>query len=97
MTALTNRSSALAFQQSIWYNMVTAADFQALSQMGINCMRAPFNHRVFDTFEMNPTNATVDFSAPGWAIFDNLVTWGEQYGIYIIPDMHGAPGGQVRK
>ena len=35
------------------------------------------------------------FIEENFALLDNLVTWCEKYGIYIILDMHGAPGGQT--
>ena len=38
---------------------------------------------------------TAVFIEENFKWLDNLVSWCEKYGIYIVLDMHGAPGGQT--
>ena len=36
-----------------------------------------------------------DFLQDGFHLLDSLIYWCEKYGIYVIIDMHGAPGGKT--
>jgi hypothetical protein len=60
---------------------ITEADFQKMSGDGINCVRLPFLASLLDEPE-------------GVAWLDRAVAWGGKYGIYVVLDLHGAPGGQ---
>jgi hypothetical protein len=52
-----------------------------MSGDGINCVRLPFLASLLDEPE-------------GVAWLDRAVAWGGKYGIYVVLDLHGAPGGQ---
>jgi hypothetical protein len=69
---------------------ITEADIKAMAELGFNSLRAGFNHRML----MDLNNSLV-WKESGWRILDNLVNWGEKYGVYIIFEMHGVPGGQA--
>jgi aryl-phospho-beta-D-glucosidase BglC (GH1 family) len=70
---------------------ITQADIRYLKSIGVNSIRIPFNYRLFTTEdylgEMNPNH--------GFVLLDRVITWCRQEGIFVILDMHSAPGGQT--
>ena len=70
---------------------ITEKDIAFLSSRGVNTVRVPFSYRLF-TDEDYMGLRTAD---EGFAIIDNLLSWCRKYGIYVILDMHSAPGGQT--
>lgn len=71
-------------------NYITEQDIKKIAELGFNSVRPALNSRVFMTEEENPV-----FLEDGFRLIDSLVTWCNKYGIYVILDMHGAPGGQT--
>ena len=64
--------------RSAWIN---GSDFKRLHDAGFNCVRLPFL-------------ASIVSEPGGLHWLDQAVRWGAENGIYVILDMHGAPGGQ---
>jgi endoglucanase len=71
-------------------NYITEADIKRIAELGYNSVRPALNSRIFMTEGEN--NAFVD---EGFQLLDNLVNWCRKYQLYVIIDMHGAPGGQT--
>ena len=71
-------------------NYITEADIKKIAELGYNSVRPALNARVF----MSET-APYDFIDEGFELLDNLIKWCKKYNIYVIIDMHGAPGGQT--
>jgi endoglucanase len=71
-------------------NYITEADIKRISELGFNSVRPALNARLFLTEGENPV-----FIEEGFELLDNLVKWCGKYDIYVIIDMHGAPGGQT--
>lgn len=69
---------------------VTEADIQRLAELGFNIVRPSLNARLFLTEGDNPAPV-----AEGFDLVDNLVRWCKKSGVYVVIDMHGAPGGQT--
>jgi endoglucanase len=69
---------------------ITEDDIKRIAELGYNSVRPALNSRLFLTEGDNP--AYVD---EGFATLDNLIKWSKKYGIYVIIDMHAAPGGQT--
>ncbi len=69
---------------------ITEADIKRISELGYNSVRPALNARRFLTEGENPT-----YVDEGFELLDNLVTWCKKYDLYVIIDMHGAPGGQT--
>ncbi|CEK17428.1 glycoside hydrolase family 5 protein [Chthonomonas calidirosea] len=63
---------------------ITEEDFRRIRDIGFNCVRLPFLHDLFEE-ESNP-----------WLWLDKAVGWAGKYGLYVVLDMHGAPGRQSR-
>ncbi len=78
-----------------WTNFISAADVVYLHQQGFNSVRVPYTFEEF--FQV--TNWANNYPSNGFDIstgfkhLDNLVGWCSTNGIYVIPDMHCAPGG----
>ena len=76
-------------------NFITEDDVAQIEKLGFNCVRVPFWYRNF----MNEDGSwltTNHNNNPGFQRLDWLIEICEKYGIYIILDMHGAPGGQSK-
>lgn len=76
------------FYQLYTSNYITEQGIALIAQWGLNSVRVPFHYRlVYD-----PVSRT--FLQPGFDLLGSLVGWCKKYGIYVILDMHCAPGGQ---
>ena len=71
-------------------NYITENDIQRIAQLGYNSVRPALNSRLFLTEGDNPV-----YVDEGFQILDNLVKWSKANGVYVIIDMHAAPGGQT--
>jgi len=80
--------SALAdFEKSFLNSFVKERDVKNIKQQGFNCIRLPFNGGLV---EKEPY--TMD--SEGVKYLDQAVRWAKKYKIYIILDLHAAPGAQ---
>jgi aryl-phospho-beta-D-glucosidase BglC (GH1 family) len=71
-------------------NYITERDIERIAELGFNSVRPALNARLFLTEDANP-----EFVQEGFELLDNLVAWCKKHHIYVIIDMHGAPGGQT--
>ncbi|MBI1389468.1 MAG: cellulase family glycosylhydrolase [bacterium] len=71
-------------------NYITEADIARIAELGFNSVRPALNARRFMT-ETDPP----EYVGEGFELLDNLIAWCKKYGVYVIIDMHGAPGGQT--
>ena len=71
-------------------NYITKNDIKFLKQTGFNSIRIPFNFRLFAS-EENPEI----FLDEGFNQLDKIISWCEEVNLYVILDMHCAPGGQT--
>lgn len=75
-------------------NYITETDFKNVKDLGFNCIRIPFWYRNFMSDENGTYITENDNDNPGFIKLDFACSMAEKYGIYIILDMHGCPGGQ---
>ncbi len=92
MNELIGPYQAKKFWQQYLHSYITEADIDYLKSIGVNSIRVPFNYRLFTNEdylgeENNPNH--------GFEILDPLVQWCKKDNIYILLDMHCAPGGQT--
>jgi len=72
-------------------NYVTREDIQYIKSTGANTIRIPFHYKLFtDEDHMGLTH-----DQDGFQRLDSLVEWCRASEIYLILDMHDAPGGQT--
>ena len=69
---------------------ITENDIRRLSRLGFNSVRPSLDARLFLSEGGNPV-----FQPEGFELLDNLVHWCRRNGVYVIIDMHAAPGGQT--
>ncbi len=69
---------------------IAEADIQRIAALGYNSVRPALNSRLFLT-ETDPPHELEE----GFELLDNLIRWCKANRVYVIIDMHGAPGGQT--
>ena len=79
---------AAAFWKQYRDTYVTQDDIRFIKSVGFNMVRVPLHWRLFMT-----EDGTV--SGEGWALLDRVVGWAAAAGLYVLPDLHAAPGGQT--
>ena len=72
-------------------NYVTIEDFEFLKSIGCNTIRIPFHYKLFTNEDYMGLNDPDE----GFRRIDQAVEWARQTGMYLILDMHDAPGGQT--
>lgn len=70
---------------------ITQDDIHYLKSIGVNSVRVPFNYRLFTNENYMGDND----STRGFKYFDKVIQWCKAEGIYVLLDMHCAPGGQT--
>ena len=69
---------------------ITEQDIRRIAELGFNSVRPALNARLFMSEGQNAA-----FLDEGFELLDNLVKWCKANSIYVIIDMHAAPGGQT--
>ena len=84
VTELIGPDKAEEFWKQYRENYVTRADIHLLHEAGFNSVRVPMHYRFFETED-----------SEGFRLLDRVVEWSKAEGLYVILDMHAAPGGQT--
>jgi len=66
-------------------NYVTEADIREIARLGFNHIRIPFHYALFEE----------SAQGEGFRVVDRVINWCEKYNVYVVLDMHCAPGGQT--
>lgn len=70
-------------------------DVKLLAEMGFNSIRLPMHYNLFTLpIEDEPVKGENTWLEGGFEMVDNVLEWCKEFKIYLILDMHGAPGGQ---
>jgi hypothetical protein len=77
------------FYQAFVGNYVTEPDIAAIASWGCNSVRLPFHYRMFE-----PEGQAGIRPEHPFAFLDRVIGWCRKNGLYLILDMHCAPGGQ---
>ncbi len=84
-----------AFYRKWLENGFRKEDVRLLAEMGFNSIRLPMHYNLFTLpIEEEPERGANTWLETGFQLVDNVLAWCKEYGIYLILDMHGAPGGQ---
>lgn len=75
-------------------NYITRQDIEFIAATGANTIRLPFHYKLF-TNEDYMGNDSPLAGGEGFARIDSVVSWCKDNGLYLILDMHDAPGGQT--
>jgi aryl-phospho-beta-D-glucosidase BglC (GH1 family) len=63
---------------------ITRKDIDFIAKAGFNTIRIPFHYKLFEPGDDE-----------GFTLVDRVVGWAKEDGLYVILDMHCAPGGQT--
>ena len=72
-------------------NYITRGDIEFIASTGANTIRLPFHYKLFTDEDYMGLSAEQD----GFARIDSVVNWCRDNHLYLILDMHDAPGGQT--
>ncbi|MBL6645840.1 MAG: cellulase family glycosylhydrolase [Flavobacteriales bacterium] len=76
-------------------NHVTRADIDAMKSWGFNSVRLPMHYNLFTLpIEEEPVPGENTWLDTGFELSDSLISWCKQNEMYVVLDLHGAPGGQ---
>lgn len=89
ITELIGEANTEIFYETWRRNFIRKIDIDSIKAWGFNSVRLPFHWNLF-AINSNPPQ----FINKGFEIIDSLLSWCEANQIYLILDMHAAPGGQ---
>ncbi len=76
-------------------NHVQKADIDSLKAWGFNSVRLPMHYNLFTLpIEDEPIVGGMTWLDKGFELTDSLISWCKQNEMYVILDLHAAPGGQ---
>ena len=76
-------------------NFVTKQDIDSIATWGYNSVRLAMHYNLFTPpIENEPVSGENTWLNTGFEMVDELLTWCEANKIYLILDLHAAPGGQ---
>ncbi len=76
------------FWEGFRANFITRADIALIAASGFDHVRLPINSRVIQDENGEPIEA-------GYALIDSLIEWCREHRLWVLLDLHGAPGGQT--
>lgn len=89
MANVLGEAAAKRFFTAFLRHFVSEEDFRLIRGMGCNLVRIPFNYHYFESDDAPEENLT-----EGFIWLDRAVEWARKHQIYIILDLHAAPGCQ---
>ena len=84
LTELVGPTRADEFWKAYRERYVTQDDIRFIRAQGFNSVRVPLHWKLFQTD-----------NAEGFRLLDRVVRWSHEAGLYVILDLHAAPGGQT--
>ncbi|MEP6743518.1 MAG: glycoside hydrolase family 5 protein [bacterium] len=90
ISELVGEDETRQFWKAFRENYITRDDIRFIKQSGFNSVRVPFSYRLF-VLDSDPPK----LEGPGYELLDKVVGWCREEGLYVILDMHAAPGGQT--
>lgn len=78
-------------------NHCTKKDIDSLAAWGFNSVRLPMHYILYTLpIEKEPVAGENTWLSKGFALTDSIIKWCASKHMYVILDLHGAPGGQGR-
>ena len=91
ISQLVGPEKAAEFWKQFKDNYITKADIDFIASTGANTIRLPFHYKLFTDEDYMGLSSGQD----GFARIDSVVSWCKANDLYLILDMHDAPGGQT--
>lgn len=79
------------FWRDFQENYITREDIFYIKSTGMNSIRLPFHYKLFTSEDYMGNNDP----QRGFEMLDRVIKWSKEAGLYVILDMHDAPGGQT--
>lgn len=93
--ALIGEADTDLFYEAWYANHMRQADVEALKSWGFNAVRLPMHYNLFTLpIEDEPVPGQNTWLDKGFEMTDSLISWCAQNEMYVILDLHAAPGGQ---
>lgn len=86
---LVGNTATTEFWDSFLDNYITEADISWLEKAGVNIIRLPFDYRLLTHDDY------LGRDIHGFKYLDRAIEWCGNHNIYVLLDMHAAPGGQT--
>jgi hypothetical protein len=84
-----------AFYDAWLANHCRKIDIDSLASWGFNSVRLPMHYKLYTLpIEDEPVAGQQTWLNKGFEMTDSLISWCKQNNMYVILDLHGAPGGQ---
>ena len=81
------KSALASFEKEFRGHFIREKDFKTIAGLGFNCIRLPFHYRLV---EKRPYR----YDAYGLLYLDRAIRWARKYRLWLILDLHAAPGAQ---
>ena len=95
ITQLIGEQATQEFYDAWLQNHVTQADIDAMKSWGFNSVRLPMHYNLFTLpIEEEPIPGENTWLDLGFQLTDSVVSWCKQNEMYVVLDLHAAPGGQ---
>ncbi|MHC1732290.1 MAG: glycoside hydrolase family 5 protein [Bacteroidales bacterium] len=95
ITALVGEERCSEFYAAWLAKMVTRRDIDSLKAWGFNSVRLPMHYNLFTPpVEEEPVAGEFTWIDKGFELTDSLLAWCGANQMYLILDLHAAPGGQ---
>jgi hypothetical protein len=95
ITDLIGKNNCEKFYSEWLKNMITERDIDSLKVWGFNSIRLPMHYNLFTLpIEQEPVKGKDTLLKTGFDLTDKLLAWCKKNKIYLILDLHAAPGGQ---
>ncbi|TDO78057.1 carbohydrate binding protein with CBM6 domain [Flavobacterium chryseum] len=75
-------------------NGITKRDVDSLAKWGFNSIRLPMHYNLYTPPIEQEKNGEITWIEEGFTMTDNLLKWCAENKMYLILDLHAAPGGQ---
>lgn len=83
------------FYKNYLKNGITKADIDSLAKWGFNSVRLPMHYNLYTLpIEKEPVKGKNTWIEDGFKMTDDLLKWCADNKMYLILDLHAAPGGQ---
>jgi endoglucanase len=87
---LIGEAESRKFWKSFQDDYITQEDIKFIKKAGFNSVRVPFSYRFFVSAD-DPKK----LEGAGYELLERVVNWCREENLYVVLDMHAAPGGQT--
>ncbi len=93
--ALIGPEKKATFYEAWLANHTRKIDVDSMAAWGYNSIRLPMHYKWFTPpVEQEPVPGAITWRTTGFELTDRLLAWATANGMYLILDLHAAPGGQ---